>query len=63
MKMSAVVKDYLTPAPNNDAIRKALLVGRHLIILNNCGSKRFGSVAWLQPRPATEGIDYVSLVR
>jgi hypothetical protein len=25
---------YLTPAPNDDAIRKALLVGRHLIILN-----------------------------
>jgi hypothetical protein len=26
---------YLTPAPSDDAIRKALLVGRHLIILNN----------------------------
>jgi hypothetical protein len=25
---------YLTPAPGDDAIRKALLVGRHLIILN-----------------------------
>ena len=26
---------YLTPAPNDDAIRKVLLVGRCLIILNN----------------------------
>ena len=32
--MSAVVKDYPTPAPGDDAIRKALLVGRYLIILN-----------------------------
>jgi len=32
---TAIVKDYLTPAPNDDAIRKPLLVGRHLIILNN----------------------------
>jgi hypothetical protein len=28
---------YLTPAPNDDAIRKLLLVDRHLIILNNSG--------------------------
>jgi len=35
---TAVVKDYLTPAPSDDAIRKALLVGRHLIILNKTGT-------------------------
>jgi hypothetical protein len=40
---SATVKDYLTPAPNDDAIRKALLVGRHLIILNKSISNRAGS--------------------
>jgi len=28
---------YLTPAPNADPIRKRLLVGRHLIILNYSG--------------------------
>jgi hypothetical protein len=32
--MSAVVKDYPTPASNADVIRKHLLAGRHLIILN-----------------------------
>lgn len=32
---AAPVKDYLTPAPGVDVIRKPLLVGRHLIILNN----------------------------
>jgi hypothetical protein len=33
--MSASVKDYPMSAPSDDAIRKALLVGRHLKILNN----------------------------
>jgi hypothetical protein len=28
---------YLTPAPNADLIPRLLLVGRHLIILNNSG--------------------------
>ena len=28
---------YPTPAPNADLIRKPLLAGRHLIILNHCG--------------------------
>jgi len=37
--MTAVVKDYLTPAPSDDAIRKALLVGRHLITLNRSGCR------------------------
>jgi hypothetical protein len=29
---------YPTPAPNADVIRKPLLAGRHLIILNRSGS-------------------------
>ena len=33
--MSACVKDYPKPAPNAELIRQPLLVGRHLIILNN----------------------------
>jgi len=35
--MPPFVKDYLTPAPNADLIRKLLLAGRHLIILNKSG--------------------------
>ena len=31
---STILNDYLTPALNDDAIYEALLVGRHLIILN-----------------------------
>ncbi len=37
MCMAASVKDYPTPAPIVDAIRKPLLAGRHLIILNTSG--------------------------
>jgi hypothetical protein len=32
--ISVTVKDYPTPASNTDLIRKLLLAGRHLIILN-----------------------------
>ena len=35
--VSASVKDYQMPAPSENAIRKALLVGRHLMILNSSG--------------------------
>jgi hypothetical protein len=31
---------YPTPAPNADVIRKPLLAGRHLIILNRSGRPR-----------------------
>jgi hypothetical protein len=30
-------EDYPTPAPNVVSIRRPFRVGRHLIILNNCG--------------------------
>ena len=36
-RTSAPVKDYPTPAPIADLIRKPLRVGSHLIILNNSG--------------------------
>jgi hypothetical protein len=35
--MTAVVKDYPKPASYTGLIGKLLLVGRHLIILNNSG--------------------------
>ena len=35
--MAGSVKDYPTPAPNAELIRKPQLAGRHLIILNNNG--------------------------
>jgi hypothetical protein len=35
--MSAIVKDYPTPASNAAAISKPQLGGRHLIILNTSG--------------------------
>ena len=35
--ISVTVKDYPTPASNTDLIRKLLLAGRHLIILNSSG--------------------------
>jgi hypothetical protein len=37
LRTSAAVKDYPTPASNADVIRKPLLAGRHLIILNKTG--------------------------
>ena len=36
--MSASVKDYPTPAPTADLIRKLMLAGRHPIILNKSRS-------------------------
>ena len=39
---------YLTPAPNADVIGEPLLVGRHLIILNNSGETLSdGDIAFL----------------
>jgi len=53
LRMSAFVKDYPTPAPRDDAIRKALLVGRHPIILNKSGTKPT-RVAYIRFRPAAK---------
>jgi len=42
-------EDYPTPAPNADVIRKPLLDGRHLIILNRSRRSRitgFDGVTW-----------------